>query len=432
MAGVTFSGLGSGIDTNSIVTALMKLERAPIERIEADKKKLQSREGVVKEINNLLTALRDKARTMFDAGALRGSTATSSAPAVAGASADGTAVAGAYNVVVSALASAHTMATGANPALTPGATLDITVGGTSTPFTVEAGDDLSKFADRINASETADVSASVVSGKLVLIAKESGTAGAMTLGGTLAAAFGETQPAVDASATVNGVAVTSSGNTIAGAVRGVTLNLNALGSTTVAVAADTAAAEAQVKGFVDTYNKLVQNLGNATRYDAATKTAGTLQGDQTFSALASQLRGIAGSAVTSLSGTPYDSLSQIGITAGRDGTLAFNTTEFRKALTADPNAVRAVFGKDDGVAAVDRADGIARQLATFAEGFSNDVISARLKGFTASATRLNEKVRDLEELMVVKEARMRQQFQAMEKAVSQFQQQGQDLAARLR
>lgn len=432
MAGITFSGLGSGIDTNAIVTALMKLERAPIDRIEQDRKKLGSREGVVKEINGLLTALRDKARAMYDAGALRGSTATSSDPKVAGASADATAVAGAYNVVVTALASTHTMATGASPPLAPGDTLDITVAGETASVAVRAGDDLSTFADRINATEDVGVSASVVSGKLVLIARESGTAGAMALGGSLGAQFAETQPASDAAATVNGVAVTSSGNTIAGAVRGMTLDVNALGSTTVTVAADTAAAESTAKSFVDAYNKLVQNLGNATKYDPATRTAGTLQGDQTFSGLASRLRGIAGGAVTSLSGGAYDSLAQIGITSSRDGTLTLNGAAFRKALTEDPDALRAVFGKDDGVEGSSAADGVARQLATFADGFSNDVIGARLKGFTASQARLSDKVTSLEQLMVVKEARLRQQFQAMEKAVSQFQQQGQDLAARLR
>jgi flagellar hook-associated protein 2 len=432
VAGITFSGLGSGIDTNAIVTALMKLERAPIDRIEQDKKKLQGREGVVKEMNTLLTALRDKARALYDVNALRGSTATSSDTKVAGASADATAVAGAYNVVVTGLASAHTMATAANPPLTAGDTLEITVGDTTAEVAVQAGDDLAAFADRINASEDAGVSASVVSGKLVLIAKESGTAGAMSLGGSLGTGFGQTQPASDALATVNGVEVTSSGNTIAGAVRGVTLQLSALGSTTVTVAADTAAAEATVKGFVDAYNKLIQNLGNATRYDSATKTAGTLQGDQTFTGLASRLRGIAGSAVTGLAGGAYDSLAQLGITSARDGTLALNTTEFRKALAADPNALRAVFGREGGVVGESAADGIARQLASFADGFSKDVISARLRGFTASTARLDDKVKNLEQLMVIKEARMRQQFQAMEKAVSQFQQQGQDLAARLR
>lgn len=431
MAGITFSGLGSGIDTNAIVAALMRLERTPIDRIEADKKKLQGREGVVREINGLLATLRDKAKALHEVGAMRGTTATSSDAKVAGASSDATAVAASYSVAVTALASTHTMATGTAPAIAAGDILDITVGGVTTSVTVGAGDDLSAFADRINGTDGVGVSASVVSDRLVLIAKASGTAGAMTLGGSLGAGFSETQAAADAAATVNGVAVTSSGNTISGAVRGVTLTLGALGTTTVTVAADVAAAETQVKAFVDAYNKVIGNLANATRYDPVSKTAGSLQGDQTLTALSSRLRGIAGGAVTSLAGTAHDSLAQIGITAARDGTLTLDSAQFRTAFTADPDAVRAVLGTDDGVEGASAADGVARHLAGFADSFSSGVLAPRLTGFTTSVARIDDRVRNLEQLMTVKEARLRQQFQAMERAVSQFQQQGQNLAARL-
>ena len=69
---LSFSGLGSGIDTASIVAALMKLERAPIDRINADKKELTQKQGVVQEINGLLGKLRDASSAMYAPGALAG------------------------------------------------------------------------------------------------------------------------------------------------------------------------------------------------------------------------------------------------------------------------------------------------------------------------------------------------------------------------
>ncbi len=229
---------------------------------------------------------------------------------------------------------------------------------------VEAGDTLQTFADRINGTEDVGVSASVINDKLVMISRESGSAGAITLGGTAAAGLGlaQTQPAQDAAATINGLAVTSSGNTIAGAINGVSLSLFKEGATTVTVGADHAASLTQAQNFVDAYNAVMKNVKLATSYDAATKNAGTLQGDQTMSGLASQLRNIAGSAVTGLGGGAYDSLPQIGITSSRDGTLTLDKTAFAAALTADPDAVADVFGKDDGVTESGPADGIARQI----------------------------------------------------------------------
>jgi flagellar hook-associated protein 2 len=430
---VTFSGLGSGIDTASIVSQLMTLERAPIDRINTQKTELRAKQGVVQEVNGLLTKLRDAAAAMYKVGALQDKTATSGDAGVATASVDSSAAAGSYNVVVTALAKAHTMATAANPALVDGQSLDITTGGTTASVAIQAGDTLQSFADRINGTEDVGVSASVINDKLVLISRESGSAGEITLGGSAAAGLGlaTTQPGQDAAATINGLAVTSAGNSIQGAINGVTLNLAKEGATTITVGADNAASVNEAQKFVDAYNAVMKNVKLATSYDAATQTAGTLQGDQTMSGLASAMRNIAGSAVTSMAGGSYDSLAQIGIISARDGTLTLDKAAFGAALAADPEAVANVFGKDDGVTGNGPADGIARQLQGFADTYSKDILSSRLTGFTTSLTRMDDKIASLESLMDVREQTLKAQFAAMEKAVSAFRAQGSDLSGLL-
>lgn len=431
-ASISFSGLGSGIDTASIVQALMKLERMPIDRIESDKTRLKQKQGVVQEINGLLGKLRDASAAMYAPGALQGKTASSGDATVATASVGSQAASGTYNVVVTALAQAHTTASTAAPALTAGQALDITVGGETASVAIEAGDTLQKFADRINGTTDIGVSASVINDKLVLISKESGAGGTIGLGGAAAAGFGfaTTQTGQDAAATVNGLAVTSAGNNIEGAINGVSLSLGKVGSTTVTVGADQAGSVKTAQAFVDAYNALTSNIKRATMYDAATKTAGTLQGDQTMSSLAGQLRGISGSSVTGLGGA-YDSLSQIGFSVARDGTMTLDQNAFTAALAADPTAVGKLFGGDDGNGTIGASDGVARQIQNFAASFSTDILASRLTGYTASLGRLDEKISSLEVLMELKENRLRAQFQAMDQAVSRFQSQGADLASRL-
>ena len=429
---LSFSGLGSGIDTASIVSTLMKLERAPIDRIEADKKTLNTKKGVVQEINTLLGKLRDASAAMYAPNALAAKTAAAADASILTPSASNAAAAGTYNVVVTSLAQAHTMASGTVPALTAGEGLSITVGGTTANVAVQAGDDLQTFADRINGTADVGVSASVINDRLVLISKESGSASAISVGGTAAGAFGfaTTQTGTDAAATVNGLPVTSTGNVIEGAINGVSLSLTKMGSTTVTVGADASANLKKAQAFVDAYNGLMSNISRATMYDAATKTAGTLQGDQTMSSLAGQLRGIAGSAVNGMTGA-HSSLAQIGITGSRDGTLTLDQAKFTEAITADPAAIQNVFGREDGVTASSAGDGIARQLQAFSNTFSTDILSSRLTGYTNSAKRMDDKIANLETIMDLKEKTLKAQFAAMEKAVAQFQSQGANLASQL-
>jgi flagellar hook-associated protein 2 len=433
-SGISFSGLGSGVDTNSIVTQLMQLERIPISKIEKDKTALKTKQSVMQELNTLLKTLRDKANALKDPTAFQGKNATSTDATVASATTTSLAAAGSYNVTVTALSKAHTMASAAAPVMSND-TLHITVGATTVDVAALATDSLQGLADKINNATNTPVAASVINDKLVLISKTTGAAGGMTVtsDAALAGSLGlaQTQAAQDSSATVNGLLVTGSGNTISGAIAGVTLSLTKEGATTVNVGIDGATIEGKVKEFVDAYNALIGNISTATKYDVASKSKGALQGDQSMSTLLGQLRGIAGSAVTSLTGT--DSLAQIGITTNpdRSGKLVLNSGTFQTALKANPTAVSDVFGKDNGIAGSDAGDGIAFQLHSLADSFSTEVMAGRMTGFTERLGRMDKKIADLEILMDLREKNMRAKFTAMEKAVSSLKSQGTDLAARL-
>jgi flagellar hook-associated protein 2 len=431
-SGISFSGLGSGIDTNAIVTALMNVERAPINRINRDKTALTSKQSVVQEINTLVTALRDKAASLYSVGTLETKSATSANTAVATAGAATTAAAGTYNVTVTSLAASHTMATAASPALTAGQSLDVTVGAGTVSVAVNAGDTLQTFADRINGTSGAGASASVVNNRLVLVSKTGGAGGTISLGGTAAGTLGfaTTQAGSDAAATVNGIAVTGGSNVINGAIGGVDLSLAGLGTTTISVGTDTAAIQTKVQEFVDAYNKVISTVNTATAYNPDTKARGTLQGDTMMTGFAGAIRGIAGSSVSGIPGA-YDSLASIGINSSRSGELTLDTGRLQTVLSADPSAVQRVFGHDDGTTTGGPTDGVGRQIREFANNFSTSAVAGRLTGYTTSLTQMSDKITSLESLMTLRQTRLRQQFQAMETAVSRLNAQGSDLAARL-
>jgi flagellar hook-associated protein 2 len=324
------------------------------------------------------------------------------------------------------------MASATAPALTAGQSLDITTGGATVSVGVQDGDSLQDLADRINASEDVGVSASVVNDRLVMISRQSGVTGTITVGGSAAAALGmaTTQAGQDAAATVNGLPVTSSGNAIEGAIAGATLTLSKVGATTLTVANDATSSNAAAQAFVDAYNGLMGNIRKATAYNADTKQAGTLQGDQTMTGLAGQLRGIAGSAVAGMTGA-YNSLATIGITAARDGTLSLDTATFQKALSDAPDAVNRIFGNSAGDDGTGAANGIARQIQAFASTYSSSILSSRLTGFTSQLARMDDRIASLQQVMDMREQTLKAQFAAMEQAVTQFQSQGNDLSAQL-
>ena len=56
--GISFSGLGSGLDTDSIIEQLVAVERRPIELIQNRQIRLEQQKGVVQEINTKLLSLK--------------------------------------------------------------------------------------------------------------------------------------------------------------------------------------------------------------------------------------------------------------------------------------------------------------------------------------------------------------------------------------
>jgi flagellar hook-associated protein 2 len=369
MPTIASPGVGSGLDVQGIVSQLVALERRPIELLKQQATKLSTQLSSFGLMRSYVANLQSTAGQLAGAALWSRTTATSSDTASVGVTASASAAAGMYNIEVSQLARAQSLASSAyaNSAAVLGqGTLTLTRGdGSTAEIVIGPGDtSLAGIRDRINASD-AGVSAAIVNdtsgARLVITSTRTGLDAAITRidvsgdAGLQALAFEqgvpgsvtETQTARNALARVNGLDIESASNTLENVVEGVTLTLSRVTSAPVEVrvAADDEAVKKAVQDFVNAYNDLSKYLAKETAYDEATKKAGTLQGDRTAVVLMSQLRSL----VSQPSGASsvFSSLSSVGVELRRDGTLSLNETKFNAALAQRHELARAFRNVDD-------------------------------------------------------------------------------------
>lgn len=396
MATISSLGSGSGLDLNSLLTNLMSAEQAPMLALQKKEASFQARISSLGSLQSALAGLQSAANGMTPA---IGSTASSkfSTPqasvadtTVAYATADTNAVAASYSLTVTTLAQAQRLV---SPAYGVGSSATTAIGQgtltldfgklstTTTPndtytadtarnktITIDGTNNtLGGLRDAINASG-ADVTATIVTGsagaQLVLTGKTTGVASLMRLtttgtlsgldytpvsggSGTLSDTAPGGQVAADAAYAINGIAGSGSSNTVTGMIEGVTLNLTkqTTSATTVTVTKDnTSKLTVALNAFVKAYNDAVGTMGSLGAYDATTKKAGALQGNSTLLNAQSQVRDQLFN-VTSGGSSPYQRLSDIGVSLGKDGKLSLDTAKLNSAVTADYATVASLVGK---------------------------------------------------------------------------------------
>ncbi|MEK9803362.1 MAG: flagellar filament capping protein FliD [Curvibacter sp.] len=420
MATISSLGVGSGLDIKSIVAQLVALEKKPLDKLRLEAATTQTRITTFGQIKSLVSTLQDAVSKLTSVTGWNSVAATSSASEYVSASAIGGTQSTSFAVEVQQLAQARATASQSMAAgTTPGAgTLTLAVGSTSVDIEVGAADTLADIASKINGS-TAGVTATILKDatgeRLLLRSKATGLEGGFTLSvndadadsaddaGLSRLVFGQTQTqaALDAQATVNGIPVSSSTNTFSNVVSGVTLTVGKVTEAgkpvTITVAPDNSAVRANIEAFVKAYNDVNGVLNEATKYDAATGVGGLLQGDSTTLSLQSALRAAVQSLTT---GGVFGRLSDIGISAQRGGNLEIDSSKLGKALE-QPAALKTLFsstgtGSAEGIAV--RLRGVITALLA-TDGFfkrKDDSLQRMLSSNGADQQRLNEKVNRIE------------------------------------
>ncbi len=405
MATFTSLGVGSGLDLNTIVTKLVALERQPIAALQTKASRLQTQVSSFGQINSLMSGVQTAANALNNPLLWSGSTVASSDSSAVSVSASNNVAAGNYAVTVQSLANSQTLASAtafADNTVLPGSgTLTLQLGAwdsgqanfspksgsSAVDIQVSATDTLSNVVDKIN-SAGAGVTASLITDasgvRLSLRSTATGEANGFRMTaadsdgnnsdglGLSVMAFdppnGATamqlmQGSSNAKATVNGIAVTSTTNSVSGVVDGLTLNLSKVSSTAINITAnpDTASVQAAVKTFASAYSALVSYLGNQTKYDPTSKVGGLLQGDSAATNLQARLRSMVGA--TSGASSTFTRMSDIGLEVQRDGTLSVNQTKLDSATTKLSELKKAFANTDISTSA---NSGFARRYAELA------------------------------------------------------------------
>ena len=396
---ISFQGLGTGLQTDSLVAAILAQEgksvQAWTDRQARNKVRTTALTSIKTAMNTLsvgLAAFQDK----LDARTVTSSDTTNAY--VTGTATN--AVAGNYDLKVSTVATRARISS--NMAGVPLAPTNLAVADPAAvifssgkaSFGVQGTDGVIKtfeltnnslngLRDAINASGAA-VQATIVntgSGsnpyQLVVTAKDTGTGtnggtiqltaldnadasittldpalgiGKGTLGGTFAAPTSLTggltsAVANDAVFTLNGIQLTRKSNIVTDAADGVTFTLKQggqTGTTTLTVAPDKAGASQGMQDVVTKFNALVKLYADgskATQDPNGTILPGPLTGDTTARSIISQMR-VALTSTTSgvAAGSSYSSFANMGLRTLSDGTLSLDTSAFQTAFEKDPGA----------------------------------------------------------------------------------------------
>lgn len=471
-SGLGFSGLFSGLDTESIISQLVYLDSAPIRQLQAQKAKLDYQKTDLNSVNTSLLALKSTIKDFVN-GVLLQNKATSSDENSVTASADTSATPGTYTVSIANMAAAHRVSTSEMPGVYagPADTFGITIAGKTYNINVATGDSMAVIASKINNSTSGGTAFNTVGqatvitnpatgGKtLVIESLNTGVANAMTFTdgatnilqptGTNPNGLGilngavlnhELQAAVDASLTINGVPVSSATNTITGAITGVTLTIEKnFGGADIVVGTDTASFVSKVQAFVDQFNKSTDLLSGFISEESvdgaetdADKAKGVLQGDVDLSMAKSSIR-MRTTGYLDLTQATYKILADIGIEseASVGSLVSDNITLDSSKLTQALN--------DDKDQVANLLQGFANQLDSYLDSQTHVSTIQSLAGnfygrilsIDEQKSSIDEDIANWEDRISAIEDRYRTQFSTMESFLQQLQSQSSYLTQQL-
>jgi len=425
---ITFGGLATGMDTDSIITALMQIERAPIDRLQEDQAYYSNRLSAFSKLEEKLKAFLGKAEAVDSAAKLNSPAINSTSEDYLSVTARNTAGIGSYQMTVMALAQQQkdvSQGYGSKSDSVFGTgTISLTVGGDVHSLAIDADNNSLEGIAKVINDANLGVGATIINDgtgspyRLVLTGDDvsqsfSLDASGLSGGSETAPVMGTTQLAQQAHVQIDGIDVYANSNTVDSSVPGLTLELlraDPETATTINISTDKEAAGTKVKEFVAAYNDIITFIADQ-------KNSGW-GNDASFRSVKGQLQ----SFLVSAHGEGlFTSLSQLGFETQRDGKIKLNETTFNRAMMDDYENVVALFaGSGD-------SSGVSAQFATYLKGVTDGtdgIYAGRKKSTDSSIRQIDQRIINLEARMEQKEKTLRAQFTAMEQLVSGLNAQG--------
>lgn len=463
---ISAPGIGSGLDVSGIISKLMEIEQQPLTQLNTKEAKQQAQLSAFGSLKSVLSTFQDSVKALAKPALFNGYKATLADTTAATVSTSSSAAAGTHDIEVQSLAQAQKIKSEAfatTDTVIGNGTLTIEFGtynedGTFTANAEKAAKtitidpakstlaDIRSAINEANAGVTASIVNDGSGNRLVISSKDSGLANALKISvndtdgnhtdnaGLSKLAFdasadgvgnmAETVAAQNAVMVIDGITVEKSSNTISDALEGVTFNLlkaNPDTSTTLTIEKDKSSTEAAVKALVTTYNELEKTIGNLSRYDAANKQAAVLTGDSTVRMIQSRVRALLNGSQSAAGG--INSLSELGISFQKDGTLALDNNKLSAVLNNPDKNIAAFFttqGGDDTTS----VEGFASRLSELIDGMtrSDGLISSRMDGINSTIKGIGKQREALEFRLESVEKRLRAQFTALDTMIASMNQ----------
>ncbi len=450
---ISFTGLGSGLDIDAIVSGLVSAEGDAKTFLLSNKRSdIQTEISAFGNLKNIVTSLQTSTNILADASTFLKTSATSQDTSYFTVSSTTSATAGTYEIEIRTLAESQKLM---SPGYTDSATnvgtgtLTISVGSDAFNVTIDSSNQtLAGIRDAINnASDNTGVTATLITvddgvggtlTKLVLTSDNTGTANALTVtvndddltdtdSAGLSALYYDTgdatspeqmteiNAAADAEFYIDGQKVLSSSNTVSSAIDGVTLNLLKAGTgvfNDLTVSHDTQSVKDAINVFVSNYNSFMSFTKNLTVYDADTGTAGILLGDATLRTLSNSVRANISQSVTGITG-PYLNLVDLGITTSSTGTLVIDDTKLDAALADNESDVASFFSSTDGL-----ATRLGSTLNEYTK--SEGILDNKTSGLNETINDIDADLADLSLQLTALEERLYAQYSALDLIVSEL------------
>jgi flagellar hook-associated protein 2 len=179
--------------------------------------------------------------------------------------------------------------------------------------------------------------------------------------------------------------------------------------TTLTISPDTSTAQASIDKFVTAVNGVLSSIQTLTGYDPSTQTAGPLNGNATLEAFQNQLQNVLGKFITGNAGV--NSLTDLGINAGTDGTYATDDTKLGNALSASLASVGKLLGGTTG---------LATQISNLVDGYTKPggLLATINQGLQTGLSNVSKQQTALAAQLAAYSAQLTAQYNAMDTAVA--------------
>jgi flagellar hook-associated protein 2 len=389
MSSITSTGLGSGLDINSIVTAIVNAEKDPaLAKMISSSGEATAMISAYGMLNSELSGFKDSYKDLSRTSTFSAASSSSSDSDILGATLGIGAATGSWEFEVKKQAQAQTLVSSATSSYAE-ATSEVGTGTISFSYgtyetdgsfsinpdkpvetlTIDASNNsLDKMRDAINEGDYS-VSASIINDgsnyRLVLTNKETGEANAMQItvadddgdntnsSGLSSLAYSattknmdQTSTAQDAHIVMNGIDITRSTNEISNVIEGVTLNINGETETgktvSLTIKQDTSKVEDQINAFVENYNSTITQMNSLTADGGDTGSDGALNGDSTVRNIQNQMRSVLNTTLSHIGGA-VQSFADLGMLTNRDGTLSLDSLKLADVMENDMQSVANFF-----------------------------------------------------------------------------------------